>query len=149
MTRKDITYAEIVHASSAKLIEFDVLDLMFHPILEFVVVHFTVLFMAEIFAFGRHCNLRQCLRLSVRRGDDWSECDSSSSQFFRRKGLVVVVHDVNVSLEWHPWFEYHRFGARKFEFELGPDDARLDETVARFPHEVTVQHRRHSDNPTD
>jgi hypothetical protein len=32
---------------------------------------------------------------------------------------------------------------------LSADDARLDETIARFPHEITVQHRRHSDYPTD
>jgi hypothetical protein len=53
-----------------------------------------------------------------------------------------------MSLERHPRFENGRFGARKFEFELGVDDARLDETIARFPHEITVQHRRHSDYPT-
>jgi hypothetical protein len=52
-----------------------------------------------------------------------------------------------MSLERHARFENGSFGARKFEFELGADDARLDETPTRFAHEIIVHRRRDSDDP--
>ena len=100
--------------------------------------------MIDIIAFSRNCNLRKCLQLSVKRCDDWFEHDRGASQFLRCKGwivLIVVVHDVNVSHESRSRFEYGRFGASEFKFQLGADDARFDIglSIGRFTHEIIGQ----------
>jgi hypothetical protein len=138
----------MVDAGASKLAKL-VFCLPFHPLFEIGAVFFLACAfrIAQTFTRGRNNHFRQRLQLAVGRRHHRPDGQSRSGQFFRRKGLIVVVHDVNVSLERHPRFENGSFGTAELEFELGADDARLDETPTRFAHEIIVHRRRDSDDP--
>lgn len=137
---KYFTYAKMVNSGASKLAELGVFCLPFHPVFEIRSVFFLVgaFGIAQVFTRSRNNNFRKRFQLPIGRRHYGPDDQSSSRKFLRRKSLIVVVHDVNVSLVRHPWFEYRRFGARKFKFELGLDDTCLDETSTCFTHEITV-----------
>lgn len=100
-----------------------------------------------VLALTGHYDFLKRLQLAVGRGGHWPDGKCSSGQFLRRNGLVIVVHDVNVSFVRHSRLEDGRFGTAEPEFELGADDARFDETVPRFAFKVMVQRHGYADEP--
>ncbi len=100
-----------------------------------------------VLALTGHYNFRKRLQLAVGRGRHWPDGQCSSGQFLRRNGLVIVVHEIDVPFVRHSRLENGRFGTAEPEFELGSDDARFDETVARFAFKVMVQRHGDADDP--
>lgn len=101
-----------------------------------------------VLALTWHYNFRKRLQLAVGSGRNWPDGKCSSGQFLRRNSLVIVVHEINVPFVRHSRLEDGRFGiTAEPEFQLGPDDARFDETVARFAFKVMVQRHGDADDP--
>ncbi len=130
-----------------ELAEFGIFRLPIHPVIEFIVELFLVV-ARQVLAFGRDDDFLQRFQLAVGHRRYGTDRHRRSAQFLRRKSLVVVVHDVNVPFKRHSRFENGRFGPGETEFQLGADDARLDERPTRFAHEIIVDERRDPHDPS-
>ena len=125
----------------SELVVLGVFQLAFHPGVERIVSITT-----EILPSSGNNNIRKCFQLPARCRYRRPQRQSGAGQFLRRDGLVVVVHDVNVSVVGHSRFENGRFRSGQSQVQSGADDPRFDESVARLPFEVPGQRHCHADD---